>query len=95
MKRCDVRQLPFGPKENTIQSSEVRPDLPGMVFDKLIELMPAPEFCSRYGYSMTTIYDWKYRPHRNKIPKDLVVKFRGKLFIRTDILRSLIPFKRA
>jgi hypothetical protein len=55
-------------------------------------LMKASEFCSAFGYSMKTIYEWKYRPKKNKVPDDLVVKFRGKLFIRTDILRGLAPF---
>ncbi len=55
-------------------------------------LMKASEFCSAFGYSMKTIYEWKYRPRKNKVPDDLVVKFRGKLFIRTDILRGLAPF---
>jgi hypothetical protein len=60
------------------------------VFENSIDLMKASEFCSRFGYSMKTIYEWRYRPKRNKVPTDLVVKFRGKLFIRTDILKSLV-----
>ena len=60
------------------------------VFDNLVSLMKASEFCSRFGYSMKTVYDWKYRPKKNKIPDDLVVKIRGKLFVRTDILKGLI-----
>jgi hypothetical protein len=61
-----------------------------VVFENQINLMKASEFCTRFGYSMKTIYEWKYRPKRNKVPTDLVVKFRGKLFIRTDILRTLV-----
>lgn len=63
------------------------------VFENL-EIMKASEFCSRFGYSMKTVYDWKYRPKKNKVPENLVVKFRGKLFIRTDVLRSLTPLMR-
>ncbi len=63
------------------------------VFENSINLMEASEFCSQFGYSIKTIYEWKYRPKRNKVPENLVVKFRGKLFIRVDILRSLIPFE--
>lgn len=62
-----------------------------LVFENQIHLIPASEFCSRFGYSMKTIYEWKYRPRRNKIPQGLVTKFRGKLFIRTDILKGLFP----
>ncbi len=65
------------------------------VFDNQVALIKASEFCSRYGYSMKTIYEWKYRPRRNKVPDGLVVKFRGRLFIRLDILRNLIPFGRS
>ncbi len=66
------------------------PSAQAPVFEKL-EMMKASEFCERYGYSLKTVYDWKYRPKHNKVPSNLVVKFRGKLFVRTDILRGLIP----
>ena len=68
---------------------------PGGVFENKIDMITASEFCSKFGYSMKTIYDWRYRPRRNKVPENLVVKFRGKLFVRTDVLKSLIPFERA
>lgn len=68
---------------------------PGGFFENHIELMKASEFCARFGYSMKTIYDWKYRPKKNKVPENLVVKFRGKLFVRTDVLKRLIPFQHA
>jgi hypothetical protein len=63
----------------------------GRFFDNQVPLMAATEFCSRFGYSMKTIYDWRYRPKKNKVPDKMVVKIRGKLFVRTDIYRSLIP----
>lgn len=66
-----------------------------LLFDNLASLIKASEFCSRFGYSMKTIYDWKYRPHKNKVPENLVVKFRGKLFVRKDILKTLLPFSSA
>ena len=78
---------------NSVLSVGVAPE--AGVFDILSELIKASEFCSRFGYSMKTVYEWKYRPKRNKVPDNLVVKFRGRLFIRTDILRNLIPFKRS
>ena len=61
-----------------------------VLFDNL-NLMQVSEFCERFGYSRKTVYEWKYRPKRNKVPTELVVKFRGRLFIRIDILKSLIP----
>ena len=70
--------------------------VPGMspqpVFENQFQFLQASEFCSRFGYSMKTIYEWRYRPKRNKIPDNLVVKFRGKLYVRTDVLKSLTPF---
>jgi hypothetical protein len=68
--------------------SEGRPS--EMFFENQNPLITAREFCSQFGYSIKTIYEWKYRPKRNKVPDGLVVKFRGKLFIRRDILGSLI-----
>jgi hypothetical protein len=74
-----------------MKASHVTEGLPSaVVFENQINLMKASEFCTRFGYSMKTIYEWKYRPKRNKVPAELVVKFRGKLFIRTDILRTLV-----
>ncbi len=64
------------------------------VFENEMGLMKASEFCARFGYSVKTVYEWKYRPKRNKVPENLVVKFRGKLFIRTDVLRDLTLFAR-
>jgi hypothetical protein len=63
-----------------------------MFFDNQLPLMTAADFCSRFGYSIKTIYDWKYRPKKNKIPEKMVIKIRGKLFVRMDIYKSLIPF---
>lgn len=60
------------------------------VFDNKIDLMSVTEFCTKFGYSKKTVYDWRYRPEKNKVPTDLVVRLRGKLFIRTDVLKGLI-----
>jgi len=70
---------------------EAKGETSAPLFDKQLNLMKASEFCERFGYSLKTIYEWKYRPKRNKVPADLVVKFRGRLFVRTDILNELIP----
>lgn len=61
-------------------------------FDSEIDLIPIAEFCSRYGYSKKTVYDWKYRQKQNKIPNNLIVKFRGKLYIRIDVFKQLVLF---
>ena len=63
-----------------------------MIFDNRIELLEAKEFCRLFGYKISTIYDWKYRPKKNKIPDDLFVKFRNKLHLRTDVLRKMLIF---
>ncbi len=73
----------------------MQPVKPEPVFDNLVSLIKASEFCSRFGYSMKTIYDWKYRPKKNKVPENLIVKFRGKLFVREDVLKNLLPFLHA
>lgn len=59
-------------------------------FDSRIDLIPIAEFCRRFGYSKKTVYDWKYKIARNKIPINLIVKFRGKLFIRVDVFNQLV-----
>jgi hypothetical protein len=64
---------------------------PETVFENQLNLISASEFCDRFGYSMKTIYEWKYRPKKNKIPEKLVVKIRGKLFVRADIFLNLVP----
>jgi len=61
-----------------------------MLFNNKIELVAAKEFCEIFGYKISTIYDWKYRPKKNKIPEDLFVKLRRKLHLRTDVLRAMI-----
>ena len=61
-----------------------------MLFENRIELVEAKEFCELFGYKISTIYDWKYRPRKNKIPDNLFVKLRRKLHLRTDVLRTMI-----
>lgn len=87
MRRNTSERLPT---EETVNSMGPIASRERTVFENQPELIKASDFCKRYGYSMKTIYEWKYRPKRNRIPEGLVVKFRGKLFIRTDILGSLI-----
>ncbi len=60
--------------------------------DNQFPLMTLEEFCSQFGYSKKTVYDWKYRPKKNKVPSELVVKIRGKVFVRADVYRSLVLF---
>lgn len=86
--------LPTYSGSNSFSSIAKAEAIRPQVFDNQFPIMKATEFCKRFGFSMKTIYEWKYRPKRNKVPDNLVVKFRGKLFIRTDILESLTPFLR-
>lgn len=90
MERRSAQVLQNGLQPTTIRCSSESLNGDG-VFENQLPLMTAAEFCSRFGYSIKTIYEWKYRPKRNGVPNGLVIKFRGKLFIRTDILRGLIP----
>lgn len=75
---------------NDIINNCEKPKSPrSVLFDNRIEFLEAKEFCKIFGYKISTIYDWKYRPKKNKIPNDLFVKFRRKLHLRTDVLRSM------
>ncbi|MCB0415381.1 MAG: hypothetical protein KDD50_13680 [Bdellovibrionales bacterium] len=60
-----------------------------VIFDNKIEFLEAKEFCRIFGYKISTIYDWKYRPKKNNVPDNLFVKFRRKLHLRTDVLRLM------
>lgn len=91
MERRNKAVLPNPPHATTMPASFSPVSLRSGVFENSMNLIPASEFCSRFGYSMKTIYEWKYRAKRNKVPPGLVTKFRGKLFIRTDILKGLFP----
>lgn len=60
------------------------------LFENSKELLTTQEVCQELGVSRKTIYDWKYRQVKRRVPKGLFVKFNRKVFIRTDILRTWI-----
>ena len=59
-------------------------------FDNLPKLLTTKVVSSLFGYSINTIYDWKYRPKKYHIPRGLFLKVNQKLFIRSDILQEWI-----
>ena len=57
-------------------------DMPELIRPELV--------ASVLGVSVKTIYDWRYRSHKRRIPPDLFVKVNRSLLIRTSILREWI-----
>lgn len=75
--------------ENICSESKSDESRYSVLFDSRIEFLEAKEFCQIFGYKISTVYDWKYRPKKNNIPNHLFVKFRRKLHLRTDVLRRM------
>ncbi len=69
-------------KVDEFSSSEIFENLP-----KLIKPGIAAQILS---LSTKTIYDWRCRPEKNKVPLDLFLKFNKSLYIRTDVLKRWI-----
>lgn len=61
--------------------SSVRP-----LFENWEKLMRIEDASRTYRIPKATFYDWKYRSEEKQIPQGLFVKFRRRLFIRTDVL---------
>jgi predicted DNA-binding transcriptional regulator AlpA len=61
-------------------------------FENLPTLLKPEQVMSLFGFSIKTIYDWRYRGKRknNSIPKNLFLKFNKKIFIRTEVLKLWI-----
>jgi len=59
-------------------------------FDNLKGWMRPQEVAETFGFSVLTIYSWKAKAKKRKIPDGLFVKFNRKLYVRTDVLRSWI-----
>ena len=60
------------------------------LFENLPDLLRPEQAASVLGVAVATIYDWRYRLHSNKVPKELFLKFNRFLFLRTDVLRRWI-----
>lgn len=63
------------------------------LFDNLPKLMRPEAAAPILGVSTKTIYDWRYRGHLNRVPKQLFLKFNRFLYIRTDVLRDWIAIQ--
>lgn len=60
------------------------------LFENLPDLLRPEQAASVLGVAVATIYDWRYRLHSNKVPKELFLKLNRFLFLRTDVLRRWI-----
>jgi predicted DNA-binding transcriptional regulator AlpA len=59
-----------------------------LLFDNSKALLRPKDVSDILGVSVKTIYDWKYRAKKKRIPKQLFLKLNGQLYIRTDILKG-------
>ncbi len=59
-------------------------------FDNLPELLRPEKVASLLGLSIRTIYSWRYRPHQNRVPEGLFLKFNRILYLHTKTLRTWI-----
>ncbi|MEI6398116.1 MAG: hypothetical protein WCO71_05035 [Pseudomonadota bacterium] len=55
------------------------------LFDTLPKLMRPEQFAEHFGYSVATIYDWRYRGVIRGVPSGLFLTLNRRLYIRTDI----------
>jgi hypothetical protein len=61
-----------------------------MLFENLKNLLRPREVADLLDVKESTVYDWRYRPNSRKVPKEMFVKFNGKLYLRTDILKGWV-----
>jgi len=66
-------------------SEEIKP-----LFENLKGWLRPEELSKRTGFSVKTIYNWRYQSRSKDIPEALFVKFGGKLFVRTEVFKSWI-----
>ncbi len=64
-------------------------------FENLPTLLKPEQVTSIFGFSIKTIYDWRYRGKQRKfpIPGNLFVKFNKNIFIRTEVLKAWITLQ--
>jgi hypothetical protein len=60
------------------------------LFDNLPKLMRTEQFADHFGYSVATIYDWRYRGALRGVPSGLFLALNRRLYIRTDIFWNWI-----
>ncbi len=73
-----------------MQASQALEKKPDEFFDNLKGWMRAQEVADTFGISVHTIYSWKAKAKRRKIPDGLFIKFNRQLYIRTEVLRRWI-----
>ena len=61
-----------------------------LFFENLPALLGVEATASLLNYSVSTIYDWRYRGKRKKVPQDLFLTFNRRLFIKTEVLKRWI-----
>jgi hypothetical protein len=59
-----------------------------LLFDNMKSLLRPKDVSHLLGFSEKTIYDWKYRAKKKRVPDGLFIKLHGKLFLRTDVLKD-------
>ncbi len=64
-------------------------DLPKL-FDNLPKLMRPEQIAELFGYSVATIYDWRYRGKLRGVPDGLFLSLNRRLYIRTDFFLNWI-----
>jgi Helix-turn-helix domain len=65
-------------------------DYGAKLFDTLPKLMRPEQFAEHFGYSVATIYDWRYRGVLRGVPSGLFLTLNRRLYIRTDIFWTWI-----
>ena len=54
------------------------------------KLLRAKDVARIMGISYETVYDWKYRSIKRRIPEGMFVKVGRMLFVRSDLLKGWI-----
>ena len=62
----------------------------GSLFYNLPKLLRPETVATLLWLSVKTIYDWRYRGSRIKVPEQLFLKVNRFLYIRTDVLKGWI-----
>ena len=90
-----ARRLDKSPKERRrsnrlIDSGKMNECQTISLFNNLPELIKPELAAMVIGISVKTIYDWRYRFKKRRVPAELFVKVNRSLLIRTNVLRQWI-----
>jgi hypothetical protein len=86
LSRSDRRSIRGKQKEKSASAIMCSDDF----LNELPELIRIELAASVLGVSIKTIYDWRYRSLKRRIPPGLFVKLNRSLLMRTSILREWI-----